>query len=105
MTTTVNGDECEFLCEPQQTLLDVLRDELGLTGTKEGCSAPAIAAPAACILDGRLVCSCLVLAVEAEGKTIETIEGHGEGRQAASAADEISSNTTACSAASARRGC
>ena len=74
VTTTINGEEAEYLCEPQETLLDVLRDEVGLTGTKEGCSSGDCGA-CSVMLDGRLVCSCLVLGVEAEGKSIETIEG------------------------------
>ena len=78
VTTTINGDECEFLCEPQQTLLDVLRDELMLTGTKEGCGTGDCGA-CTVMVDGRMVCSCLVLAVEAEGKKIETIEGMAKG--------------------------
>ncbi|OGA78561.1 MAG: ferredoxin [Betaproteobacteria bacterium RIFCSPLOWO2_12_FULL_65_14] len=78
VTTTVNGDAVEFLCETQQTLLDVLRDELRLTGTKEGCSTGDCGA-CSVTLDGRLVCSCLVLAVEAQGRSIETIEGMAAG--------------------------
>jgi carbon-monoxide dehydrogenase small subunit len=78
VTTTVNGDETEFLCETQQTLLDCLRDELGLTGSKEGCSSGDCGA-CSVMLDGTLVCSCLVLGAEAEGKKIETIEGVAEG--------------------------
>ncbi len=78
VTTTINGDAREFLCEPQQTLLDVLRNELLLTGTKEGCSTGDCGA-CTVTLDGRLVPSCLVLAVEAEGKTVETIEGMADG--------------------------
>jgi len=78
VTTTVNGDACEFLCEPQQTLLDALRNELMLTGTKEGCSTGDCGA-CTVVLDGRLVASCLVLAVEAEDKTVETIEGMAKG--------------------------
>jgi carbon-monoxide dehydrogenase small subunit len=74
VTTTVNGDEYEFLCEPQQTLLDILRDELMLTGTKEGCATGDCGA-CSVTLDGQLVCSCLVLAVESEGKSVATIEG------------------------------
>lgn len=74
VTTTVNGDEYEFLCEPSQTLVDVLRNELKLTGTKEGCSTGDCGACSVRV-DGALVCSCLVLAVEADGKQIETIEG------------------------------
>ncbi len=78
VTTTVNGDEKEFLCETQQTLLDCLRDELGLTGSKEGCSSGDCGA-CSVMLDGTLVCSCLVLGAEAEGKKIETIEGVADG--------------------------
>ena len=78
VTTTINGEEAEYLCEPQETLLDVLRDAVGLTGTKEGCSSGDCGA-CSVMLDGRLVCSCLVLGVEAEGKSIETIEGMANG--------------------------
>jgi aerobic carbon-monoxide dehydrogenase small subunit len=78
VTTTVNGDEYEFLCEPGQTLVDVLRNEVELTGTKEGCSTGDCGA-CSVMFDGRLVCSCLVLAVEADGKSIETIEGMADG--------------------------
>jgi carbon-monoxide dehydrogenase small subunit len=78
VSTTVNGDQVEFLCETQQTLLDALRDELGLTGTKEGCGTGDCGA-CSVMVDGRLVCSCLMLAVEAEGKSIETIEGMAKG--------------------------
>ena len=74
VTTTVNGDPAEFLADPGTTLLDALRDELGLTGSKEGCGSGDCGA-CSVIVDGRLVCSCLMLAAEAEGKRIETIEG------------------------------
>jgi len=74
VTTTINGEQREFLCESRQTLLEVLRDNLGLTGTKEGCSNGNCGA-CTVIMDGRTVVSCLVLAQEAEGATIETIEG------------------------------
>lgn len=74
VTTTVNGDEYELLCEPQQTLLDVLRDELQMTGTKEGCATGDCGACSVTV-DGVLVCSCLMLGVEAGGKNVETIEG------------------------------
>ncbi|MCA9095652.1 MAG: (2Fe-2S)-binding protein [Planctomycetaceae bacterium] len=74
VTTTINGEEREFLCEPRQTLLEVLRDNLGLTGTKEGCSNGNCGA-CTVIMNGRSVVSCLVLAMEAEGAAIETIEG------------------------------
>jgi carbon-monoxide dehydrogenase small subunit len=80
VTTSVNGDDYEFLCEPGQTLVDVLRNELELTGTKEGCSTGDCGA-CSVILDGELVCSCLVLAVETDGKEVETIEGMAEGDQ------------------------
>tara|TARA_R110002126_G_C10225819_1_gene479520 strand:+ start:102 stop:581 length:480 start_codon:yes stop_codon:yes gene_type:complete len=78
VTTSINGDEYEYLCEPGQTLVDVLRNELELTGTKEGCSTGDCGA-CSVILDGELVCSCLVLAVETDGKSVETIEGMAKG--------------------------
>ena len=78
VTTTINGAPTEFLCDPSQTLLDVLRDQLGLTGTKEGCGSGDCGA-CTIMLDGRMVCSCLVLGAEAEGKKIETIEGMAKG--------------------------
>lgn len=76
----VNGDEYEVLCEPGQTLVDVLRNELQMTGTKEGCSTGDCGA-CSVRLDGELVCSCLVLAVEADGKSISTIEGMANGEE------------------------
>ena len=66
VTTTINGDPVEFLCEPAQTLLQVLRNDLGMTGTKEGCGSGDCGA-CSVIFDGELVCACLVLGVEAEG--------------------------------------
>lgn len=78
VTTTVNGDETEFLCDPRETLLDVLRDCLNLTGAKEGCGTGDCGACSVTI-DGRLVCSCLVLGAEAEGKEIATVEGIADG--------------------------
>ena len=72
--TTINDEITEFLCEPNQSLLEVLRDTLGLTGTKEGCSTGDCGA-CTVTLDGRLVCSCLVLGVEAQGSSVGTIEG------------------------------
>ena len=78
VTMSVNGDTAEFLTEPGTTLLDALRDELGLTGAKEGCGSGDCGA-CSVMLDGRLVCSCLVLAVEAEGRRVETIEGMADG--------------------------
>jgi len=78
VSATVNGDAVEFLCETEQSLLEVLRDELSLTGTKEGCSTGDCGACSVTI-DGRLTCSCLVLGVEAQGKSIRTIEGMASG--------------------------
>ena len=72
--TTLNGEVINFLCEPRQSLLEVLRDVLGMTGTKEGCNDGNCGA-CTIILDGRIVDSCLVLGVEAEGRDITTIEG------------------------------
>jgi carbon-monoxide dehydrogenase small subunit len=72
--TTINGRPAEFLCEPRQSLLEVLRDTLHLTGSKEGCNNGNCGA-CNVMMDGRLVNSCLVLAVEAEGRAVETIEG------------------------------
>ena len=74
----VNGDKVEFLCDPRETLLDVLRDRLNLTGTKEGCGTGDCGACTVTI-DNRLVCSCLMLGAEANGKSIETIEGMAQG--------------------------
>lgn len=78
VTTTVNGEPAEFLCNPQDSMLDVLRDTLKLTGTKEGCGSGDCGA-CSITLDDRLVCSCLMLGVEAEGKSIGTIEGVANG--------------------------
>ncbi|WP_193182462.1 (2Fe-2S)-binding protein [Nisaea sediminum] len=78
VTTTINGEPTEFLCEPHHTMLDVLRDNLGLTGSKEGCGSGDCGA-CSITLDDRLVCSCLMLAAEAEGHEIKTIEGMAEG--------------------------
>ena len=79
VSTTVNGDAVEVLCEPEETLLDLLRDRLGLTGSKEGCGSGDCGA-CSVMLDGRLVCSCLVLGAEAEGRSVETIEGMADGK-------------------------
>jgi carbon-monoxide dehydrogenase small subunit len=78
VTTTLNGESAEFLCETHQTLLDVLRDVLHLTGTKEGCATGDCGACSVTV-DGRLTCSCLMFGVEARGKSIQTIEGMGSG--------------------------
>ncbi|MCY4480657.1 MAG: (2Fe-2S)-binding protein [Rhodospirillales bacterium] len=80
ISTTINGEPVEFLCSTEQTMLDVLRDELHLTGTKEGCATGDCGA-CSITVDGRLVCSCLMLGVEAEGHSVETIEGMADGDQ------------------------
>jgi aerobic carbon-monoxide dehydrogenase small subunit len=80
VTTTVNGDSVELLCDSTQTLLDVLRDELDMKGTKEGCGTGDCGA-CSVMMDDVLVCSCLVLGVEANGKSIETIEGMAKGEE------------------------
>ena len=76
--TTINGDATEFLCQADETMLDVLRDRLDLTGSKEGCASGDCGA-CSITLDGRLVCACLMLGVEAEGSTINTVEGMAAG--------------------------
>ena len=76
--TKINGDDIEFVCAPDDTLLDVLRNRLGLSGAKEGCGTGDCGA-CSVMLDGRLVCSCLVLGAEAEGREIGTIEGMADG--------------------------
>jgi len=78
VSTTINGEPVEFLCEPNDTMLDALRGPLGLTGSKEGCSSGDCGA-CSITLDDRLVCSCLMLAVEAEGRQVGTIEGMAKG--------------------------
>ncbi len=78
VSTKINGDEIEYLCETDETLLDVLRDKLGLTGAKEGCGSGDCGA-CSVMLDGRLVCSCLVLGAEAQDREVETIEGMADG--------------------------
>ncbi|MFM7012473.1 MAG: (2Fe-2S)-binding protein [Betaproteobacteria bacterium] len=78
VSTVINGDPVEFLCDANKSLLDVLRNDLGMTGTKEGCGTGDCGA-CSVTLDGRLVCSCLVLGVEAEGKSVQTIEGMANG--------------------------
>lgn len=76
--TTINGDQTEFLCNADESLLDVLRDRLGLTGAKEGCGTGDCGA-CSVMLNGRVVCSCLVLGVETQGAEVETIEGMADG--------------------------
>jgi len=78
IATTINGEPTDFLCEPNDTMLDVLRNELNLTGSKEGCGSGDCGA-CSITLNGRLVCSCLMLGVEAAGAEIETIEGMADG--------------------------
>jgi carbon-monoxide dehydrogenase small subunit len=78
ISTTINGEPEEFLCAPNETMLDVLRNKLSLTGAKEGCGSGDCGA-CSITLDGTLVCSCLMLAAEAEGKQITTIEGMAQG--------------------------
>ncbi|SMX41770.1 (2Fe-2S)-binding protein [Octadecabacter ascidiaceicola] len=79
VSTTINGDDVEFLCNADETLLDVLRNRLGLMGAKEGCGTGDCGA-CSTIMDGRVVCSCLVLGAETQGREIETIEGMSEGQ-------------------------
>ena len=78
VSTTINGDAIEFACEPDETLLDAVRNRVGLTGAKEGCGTGDCGA-CSMTVDGRLVCSCLVLGVEAEGRKITPIEGMAHG--------------------------
>jgi len=80
VTTEINGEPTEFLCDANATVLDVLRDQLGLTGSKEGCGSGDCGA-CSVLLDGRLVCSCLMLAAEAEGHRVTTIEGMAQGEK------------------------
>ncbi|MBK1656769.1 (2Fe-2S)-binding protein [Paracraurococcus ruber] len=78
VTASINGEPAEFLCDPDKSMLEVLRNTLGLTGTKEGCGTGDCGA-CSITVDGRLVCACLMLAVEAEGTEIGTIEGMAQG--------------------------
>ncbi len=80
ITATINGDATEFLADPGDTLLDALRSGLGLTGSKEGCGSGDCGA-CTVVMDGQMVCSCLVMAAEAEGRSISTIESVAEGNQ------------------------
>ena len=74
VSTKINGDAVEFVCDAEETLLDVLRDKLGMTGSKEGCASGDCGACSVTV-DGRLTCSCLMLGAEAQGHDIGTIEG------------------------------
>ena len=78
VSTTINGEPEEFLCEPNETMLDVLRDRLNLTGSKEGCGSGDCGA-CSIMLNDTLVCSCLMLGAESEGAEIKTIEGMADG--------------------------
>ena len=78
VSATVNGDEAEFVCHPGETLLDVLRNRLGLIGAKEGCGTGDCGACSVTV-DGQLVCSCLVLGAEVEGRKVTTVEGLADG--------------------------
>ena len=80
VTTTINGDTVEFACDPHESLLDVLRNRLGRSGAKEGCGTGDCGSCSVQV-DGRVVCSCLVLGVEAEGREIETVEGLSTGTE------------------------
>ncbi len=80
VTATVNGDSRDFLCDPGQTLLSALRDELDMTGSKEGCGSGDCGA-CTVVLDGEMVCSCLVLAGEAQGRRVDTVEGVADGSE------------------------
>ena len=78
--TTINGEPVELLCEPRQSMLETLRDVLGLTGSKEGCLTGDCGA-CTILVNDRPVCSCLMLGTEAQGKTITTVEGLAEGNK------------------------
>ena len=100
---TVNGEAHELDVEPRLLLVHALRDELGLTGTHVGCDTSNCGA-CTVHLDGEAVKSCTVLAVQADGAEVTTIEGLGIARRAAPGPGGASGSTTACSAATARRG-
>ena len=78
VSTTINGDRVDFICEADESLLDALRNRVGLTGAKEGCGTGDCGACSVAV-DGRLICSCLMLGAEAEGREIDTIEGMSDG--------------------------
>ena len=80
VSTTINGDDVEFLCQADETLLDVLRNRLGLMGAKEGCGTGDCGA-CSTMMDGRVVCACLVLGAETQGREVETIEGMARGSE------------------------
>ena len=80
VSTTINGDAVEFVCNPSEVLLDVLRDKVGLTGVKEGCGTGDCGACSVTV-DGKLVCSCLVLGAEVEGSKVTTVEGMADGNK------------------------
>ena len=80
VSTTINGDDVDYLCHVEESLLDVLRNRLDLLGAKEGCGTGDCGA-CSVIMDGRVVCSCLVLGAEAQGRKIETIEGMADGNE------------------------
>ena len=80
VTCTINGDDIEFLCDAHESLLDALRDEVGITGAKEGCGTGDCGACSG-ILNGQLICACLAFAPEANGGTIETVEGMADGEK------------------------
>ncbi|RED49036.1 (2Fe-2S)-binding protein [Aestuariispira insulae] len=80
VSTTINGDQIDYVCEPEETMLDVLRDRLGMTGAKEGCSTGDCGA-CSITVDGRLTCSCLMLGAEAGGHEIGTVEGVAQGNE------------------------
>lgn len=78
VSSTINGDKVEFICEPDESLMDALRNRVGLKGVKEGCGTGDCGA-CSIHLDGELVCSCLVLGAEAENRTVDTVEGMSDG--------------------------
>lgn len=80
VTTNINGDTVEFACDAHESLLDVLRNRLGLSGAKEGCGTGDCGSCSVQV-DGRVICSCLMLGVEAEGREIETVEGLSTGTE------------------------
>ena len=104
VSTTINGEPVEFLCEPTETMLDVLRGPLGLTGTKEGCGTGDCGA-CTITVDGRLVCACLMLAVEAEGQRDRAPSRAWPRATSCTRCSRSSWRWRRCNAASARRAC